>query len=137
MRTPFLKGLEKAQERYVNIAKIRNGHAKTRYYVKEIRLRVAASESSYRQMLRDTELRDRFRYIDSMTGLCLRLSSCELALHVVFPSDGFYCYHMYYGKLIRAVKDRLQWELGNRMLLDTQGTIPILSCTDEELADFM
>lgn len=125
-KTPFLKELEKAQEYFVNRKGSENDHAKSRYYVNHIKLKVAVSESDYIQMLKDRELKARFEYIRSMTGLSLRLDRQEIALHVYFPHDVFFCFHIYYGELLRRVKERLQWELGNQIQLDIHGEIPAL-----------
>ncbi len=126
-KTPFLRELEQAQEYFVNRKGSENAPAQNRYYVNHIKLRVSAQENDYLQMLKDKELQARFEYIRSITGLSLQLDRREMALHVYFPHNVFFCFHTFYGEFLRRVKDRLQWELGIQIRLDTHGEIPVLN----------
>lgn len=119
MRSMFFKELQRNQEVFVNSRILSGrGNPAERFYCRYMEIPVAAKEDVYQTWKTDTEILFLLHYVSHKLGIFLSLSDLYLALHVRFPYNGFFCCRDFYGELRRQVIKRLQFEFGNKILLD-------------------
>lgn len=124
-KPPFLVGLEKWQNRYVNYWESQGVNArKDCFYIEHDDIAVLATESEYRQLQNDEKVLEYLAYLGMMLGVELSLSKREYALHIHFHyGSGFLCYRKFYGKYKKTVHEKLKKELSHLMKLDVGGEI--------------